>query len=519
VYEINIALKYLVPRARALSVSIISVISTLVIAAVVWLTIVFFSATEGLERRWTEKLITITAPIRVTPTDSYFQSYYSQIDALAEQSNFTSKSIREKLLSGVRNPYNKDVDPELPANFAKPLLDDSGNLIDLVKEAKKSILDIPTKTTVTIFETAFANVRMQVTRQNPLVPGEFITTTFSQASYLLNFDSEKNGFESILLPPTSRDLEHLKEITRDENPTLYTVHQENGKWILPTSPSLGEGVLLPKSFRDSSPGVLIGDKGYFSYSAPTATAMQEQRMPFYVAGFYDPGIIPIGGKLILVNENIVSTIQAASLAFDGQFPTGFNVNFTDYKRAPEIKREIIENLQRSHIDSFFKVESYDEYEFTRDLFQQLKSERNLFSLIALIIVIVACSNIISMLIILVHDKQKEIAILRALGASKKSIGFIFGLSGFLMGATGSIIGAGAACLTVQNLPALLQLLGRMQGFDVLNASFYGEMMPTEVSSYAFLLVTLSTAAVSTAAGLAAAYKASRQNTSDALRSE
>ena len=112
-YELSIALKYLIPRRKTLSVSIISIISTLVIAAVVWLTIVFFSATEGLERRWTEKLITITAPVRVTPTDSYFQSYYAGIDQFSEQASYNSKTLREKLLSSVVDPYNKTIDPEL----------------------------------------------------------------------------------------------------------------------------------------------------------------------------------------------------------------------------------------------------------------------------------------------------------------------------------------------------------------------------------------------------------------------
>jgi len=50
-------------------------------------------------------------------------------------------------------------------------------------------------------------------------------------------------------------------------------------------------------------------------------------------------------------------------------------------------------------------------------------------------------------------------------------------------------------------------------------AFYGQMMSTEVSTYAFILVILSTAIISTLAGLVAAWQASRQNTSEALRSE
>ena len=124
-----------------------------------------------------------------------------------------------------------------------------------------------------------------------------------------------------------------------------------------------------------------------------------------------------------------------------------------------------------------------------------------------------------MLVILVHDKQKEVAILRALGASKSSIGLIFGLCGFLMGAIGSTIGAAIAFFTVKNLPLLLDFLGRLQGFDVLNASFFGTTIPTEVSAYSVFLVICATAIVSTLAGIVAAFKASHQNTSEALRSE
>ena len=124
-----------------------------------------------------------------------------------------------------------------------------------------------------------------------------------------------------------------------------------------------------------------------------------------------------------------------------------------------------------------------------------------------------------MLIILVHDKQKEIAILRALGASKLSIGFIFGVCGFLMGTFGSIVGVITAYFTVKNLPYLLDFLGRLQGFDVLNASYFGTQIPTEVSAYSVFLVMITTVLISTLAGIVAAFKASRQNTSEALRAE
>ena len=59
-YELSVARKYLIPRWRQLSVSIISLISILVIALVVWLIVVFFSVKDGLENGWIEKLVALT---------------------------------------------------------------------------------------------------------------------------------------------------------------------------------------------------------------------------------------------------------------------------------------------------------------------------------------------------------------------------------------------------------------------------------------------------------------------------
>lgn len=689
-YEVSIALKYLVPRLRNLSVSIISIISVLVIATVVWLTVIFFSVTEGLEKRWTEKLVAITAPVRLLPTDEYYRSFYVQIDSMSEASNYELKGLKEKLESKKTNPYDPTIDPALPADFPRPLVNKNGELVDILQQARNAALQVKgaSDLSVSVFETAFANVKLRLVRRNPYLPSEDSSTRLlSQASYLINFDPSKVLFEQAILPLRSEDLENVLQTIDDtggagdepnakafssmlksfldrvqiqelitgefgciipqtffpeggkcqvlaqfseyfqpqvllatskerlktllaekkagSNWLLGTLYKKNGKlyfsqngadkalekvtllidsyqklvstigtdltsvhaskqipfkisfnaqgvpitgtllkgdlqiasfslepkagsqplwlerlgkeFVLPKNPFLGEGVLLPKSFRESD--VRIGDQGQFNYYAPGATSLSEQKIGFFVAGFYDPGIIPIGGKLILARDEVVSLIQSAALSEENLSLSGLNVNFSNYKQASAIKKEIERKLKEQGVAQFFEVKTYDEYDFTKDIFQQLKSERNLFSLISVIIVIVACSNIVSMLIILVHNKQKELAVLRALGSSKLSIGCIFGLSGFLMGICGSILGLSLAYVTVKNMSSLLAFLGKLQGFDVLNAAFYGESVPTEVSVSAMILVITSTAIISTLAGSIAAFKASRQNTSDALRAE
>src|SRR5215471_16960580 len=113
-FELSIAFKYLTPRWRQLSVSIISLISILVIALVVWLIVVFFSVTYGLERNWIDRLIALTAPVRILPTDAYYNSYYYRVDSISSASGYAQKSIGEKLQAAKSDPYDPYQDEELP---------------------------------------------------------------------------------------------------------------------------------------------------------------------------------------------------------------------------------------------------------------------------------------------------------------------------------------------------------------------------------------------------------------------
>src|SRR5271163_1035545 len=96
-FELSVALKYLIPRRKQLSVSLIALLSVAVISLVVWLVLVFLSVTEGIERNWLQKLTTLNAPLRITPTHHYFTSYYYQIDGVSSHSQYALKTIAEKL--------------------------------------------------------------------------------------------------------------------------------------------------------------------------------------------------------------------------------------------------------------------------------------------------------------------------------------------------------------------------------------------------------------------------------------
>jgi len=683
-YELSVAFKYLIPRWRQLSVSVISLISIVVIALVVWLTVVFFSVTNGLESAWVQKLIALTAPIRISPTSNYFTSYYYLSDSISQSSDYTLKSIGEKLSSPASDPYNPHVDQEIPFHWPQPERNSDGTLKDPVKEAFAAIQNIQ-ELTASEYEMTVTNLKLSLIRsangsgsfdQNP--GKEPQSPAISQATYIGSYDSSNlnlaqamlsvtkedvhnlihmmeldgEGFgklfnalnvqtlitsdvgvavpihffpescslqvlafkadqsvASVLIPKDLQRVEMLKKRPWNEKvkalratlevskgaATLFTEEKENislpentrivldanipihGK---PTSDSLArattlaqilinatialqgetlrgelpwnglqvdtfaiaeskktpfflfqdslpeslppdshdsDAVLLPKSYRTS--GVLLGDRGFLSYQTPTAAAIQEQRIPVYVAGFYDPGILPLGGKIILANQDVTAMIRSSYPDDHSSLSNGISVRFDDLGRTEQFRDVLKTAFIKAGIDKYWKIETYKEFEFTKDFLQQLRSEKNLFTIISTMIIIVACANIVSMLIILVNNKKMEIGILRSMGATSKSIAFIFGSCGVIMGFVGSMIGMSAAWLTLRHLQSLIDLISRLQGFDAFNPVFYGDSLPNKISVEALLFVTAATVVLSLIAGIIPALKASFIRPSAILRSE
>jgi len=160
------------------------------------------------------------------------------------------------------------------------------------------------------------------------------------------------------------------------------------------------------------------------------------------------------GNLPLQEKFKVSSIFSTGLAEFDQ-----NVIFLSYENASSLfeltekdldleiflkEPEKVESIKNSIQDLFYDHYVYSWADLNKSFFGALRVERNVMFIILTLIIIVAAFNIISGLTILVKNKTKEIAILRTLGVSKKSIAKIFFLIGFTIGffatITGVIIG-------------------------------------------------------------------------------
>lgn len=674
-FELSIALKYLIPRRKQLSVSLIALMSVVVISVVVWLVLIFLSVTEGIEKHWLSKLTALNAPVRITPTEQYYSSYYYLSDSYSAASHFTPKNIAQKATSLLSDPYSPEEDAGLPPRFPTPDRDAQGKLKDPVKQIY-SILEAM-QLSFQDFEISGALMRLQMLRENKTAPGQESTQSFlTQVSYLASIPSRSPSFAAMQLGPNEKDLNHLlylsthtTENAREDAPTLAfgapsekvhkrlfqlleSVHiqelessspfwqlprellaentpfeahavyqadqllrltlphqkkqathsdsgtvwrvkdalyfQEQGKQKVLLPPSLPlfvekslkfkledmrfskdvtalkdihmriktslqnvplsgtipfqhvyvtkaafpkeaawwsvneekeTGVLLAKNYRDS--GVMIGDRGYLSYHSATVSSLQEQRLPIFVAGFYDPGILSVGNRCILVPPFVTQTINATSSTFNLNRldSNGILVWCDPIADAEKFKSLLLEKLEQAGLSSYWKVSTYKEYDFAKDLLQQFQSDKYLFSLVAAIILLVACCNIISLLTLLVNDKKKEIGILQAMGASTKSIALIFGVCGAAMGIVSGLLGAGAAVLTLKHIDAIVQLLSFIQGHDAFNAAFFGSSLPNTLSYSALNFIFMVTPLLSLLAGLVPAIKACRLRPSEILRSK
>ena len=312
-----------------------------------------------------------------------------------------------------------------------------------------------------------------------------------------------------------RTYSNFKKIYSKSKGTFFNNNKD--KINLPTIDGKAT-ILLPKQYKSSN--VLIGDSGYLSYTSISLNSSQEMRLPIIVAGFYDPGVLPIGSKCLIVSDEITKTINSTinSQSFDGSSNNGINIWMKDIKKSSLLKETLLKELEKENLTSFFNIDTYKEFDFSKDLMQQFQSDRTLFLLISIIILLAACSNIISMLILLVNDKKKEIAILRSMGASKKSIATIFGLCGLIMGTVASVIGVLSAVITLKHLDTLISLLSKLQGHNMFNESFFGSKIPNELSIDSVIFILILTPILALIAGLIPAIKASKIHPSKILRS-
>ncbi|MGO9602583.1 MAG: FtsX-like permease family protein [Candidatus Binataceae bacterium] len=180
-------------------------------------------------------------------------------------------------------------------------------------------------------------------------------------------------------------------------------------------------------------GLELGDPVILISPASLANGMGAPRLKrFIITGYFHSGMGEFDSALIFVSLKS----GRALLADDPQLQTGLEFRLTNMFDAPEVSDRIA-----AIAGPDFKVTDWTQN--NAPLFSALKLEKFVYFLVLLLIVLVAAFNIIATLVMVVMERRKEIAILRAMGARAGSIAAIFLCEGTALGVIGTILGVGS----------------------------------------------------------------------------
>ncbi len=222
---------------------------------------------------------------------------------------------------------------------------------------------------------------------------------------------------------------------------------------------------------------------------------------FAVAGFFYSGMYEFDSSLIFVSLKD----GQALLADDPELESGLELRVQNLFEAPEIGRRIA-----ARAGPGFKVSDW-----TREnapLFSALKLEKFAYFLVLLLIVLVAAFNIIATLVMVVMERRKEIAILRAMGARAGSIAAIFLCEGALLGVAGTALGVGAGF-------GFSYLVGKYHLIKLPAGLFMVSYVPVRLYLANFVMVAVAAVALCLVAALYPALKARALSPVEVIRHE
>ncbi len=163
---------------------------------------------------------------------------------------------------------------------------------------------------------------------------------------------------------------------------------------------------------------------------------------------------------------------------------------------------------------------YDWRQSNGSFFNALQVERNVMFLILTLIILVAAFNIVSSMIMLVKDKAKDIAILRTIGASRKSMLKIFILTGGMIGVAGTAAGAILGIGFATNIETIRQWLQGLTGTELFSAEIYFlTQLPAKVEWTEVVSVIVMALVISLLATLYPAWRAAKLDPVEVLRYE
>jgi len=282
--------------------------------------------------------------------------------------------------------------------------------------------------------------------------------------------------------------------------------------------NMKEGSLLNLEVTSSSatnyPGIIIGKElsrnlGIFygdtvnlisPMGVMTPMGMVPRMKKFKIVGIFESGMYEYDSSFLYISlKNAQDFMNMPGVV------TGIEVKTDDIYRVKEIASRIVMDLGYSYWTK-------DWMEMNRNLFAALKLEKITMFIILILIIMVAAFNIVSTLIMVVMEKNKDIAILKSMGATASSIMKIFIIEGLVVGVVGTLLG------TIGGY-TLGFLLSEYKFIKLPSDVYYISTLPIRIDSVDSILIAISAIGISFLATLYPSWQASRLLPAEALRYE
>ncbi|MEJ2088482.1 MAG: FtsX-like permease family protein [Gammaproteobacteria bacterium] len=262
----------------------------------------------------------------------------------------------------------------------------------------------------------------------------------------------------------------------------------------------GHGIVIGSPLA-SHLGLLPGDTLALILSEPGPSGLEPRIQPFHLVGTFEIGAdLDYGLALVDMEDLPVRDLASAGLH-------GVRLTLTDPLKAPAIAHRL--SLQYPGLDIESWATSYGE------LFQAVRLEKLMMFVILLLVVAVAAFNIVSGQMMVVTDKRSDIAILRTMGASDRTILLTFLLQGVLISGAGILVGLVlgiGACFRITEIVAWMK---SWFGFGLLDGTYFVEV-PVLIQPMDLVLIGCLSAALCLMSAWIPARRAADQNPIEGL---
>ena len=257
-------------------------------------------------------------------------------------------------------------------------------------------------------------------------------------------------------------------------------------------------------------GVGVGDPVNVFISEATVTPLGAlpRAKRFTVVGIFEAGAQEYDLGLALVHLG-----DAQRLGRMGEGVTGVRLKLVDLWDAWPVARDLSQRM-----DGYYRVRDWSRD--NANFFRALKMEKTVMFILLSLVIAIAAFNLVSSLVMLVQDKQSDIAILRTLGMSPGGIMRVFIVQGLVIGVVGIAIGVAGGVLLASNLSHVVRFVEKLLGAELMPSDvYYISGVPTAVYASDVAMVAAVAFVLCLLATLYPAWRASRTDPATALRYE